>query len=93
MLVLNRKRGSSIIIGDEIEITVIHVGRDRVRLAIDAPKRIPIVRAELLDGDVGQRPAGLRGFLQTKKGLVDGGAGDIDEPARRGADRQPLPND
>lgn len=47
MLVLQRKIGESILIGDETTITVLAVEGGRVRLAVDAPKYIQILRSEL----------------------------------------------
>ncbi|HEX2937973.1 MAG TPA: carbon storage regulator CsrA [Ruminiclostridium sp.] len=49
MLVLARRSGDSIIIGDDIEITVIEVQGDKVKLGIKAPKKVPVMRRELLD--------------------------------------------
>ena len=48
MLVLSRKPTQSIRIGDDIVIHVLSVRGQQVRLAIDAPREIPIVRSELL---------------------------------------------
>lgn len=50
MLVLSRKKEESIRIGDEITIKVISVKGGGVRLGIDAPKDISIMRSELLSG-------------------------------------------
>ena len=47
MLVLTRKPNQSIMIGDEIEITVLAIGRDKVRFGIRAPREIPVYRTEL----------------------------------------------
>jgi carbon storage regulator len=47
MLILKRKKEESILIGDNIRITVVECGKDGVRLAIDAPKNIHILREEL----------------------------------------------
>ncbi len=47
MLVLSRKKGESIIIGDNIEITVVDVQGDLIRLGIKAPKEVRIYRQEL----------------------------------------------
>lgn len=47
MLVLQRKVGESILIGDETTVTVLAVEGGRVRLAVDAPKYIQILRSEL----------------------------------------------
>lgn len=49
MLVLARKVGQSIVINDNIEILVIEVRGEQVRLGIDAPRTIPVHRKELLD--------------------------------------------
>ena len=49
MLVLARKVGQSIVISDNIELLVIEVHGDQVRLGIDAPKSIPVHRKELLE--------------------------------------------
>jgi len=49
MLVLARKVGQSIVISDNIEVLVIEVRGDQVRLGIDAPKSIPVHRKELLE--------------------------------------------
>jgi carbon storage regulator len=47
MLVITRRKGEGILIGDNIEITVIKLDDGTVKLAIDAPKNIPILRKEL----------------------------------------------
>lgn len=47
MLVLTRKRGEAIHIGDGIAVTVLEVHGDRVRLGFDAPVEVPIHRQEV----------------------------------------------
>ena len=47
MLVLSRKKGESIIIGDDIEIIIADVRGDKVRFGITAPKKISIHRKEI----------------------------------------------
>ena len=47
MLILNRKIGESIIIGEEIEITIFEIEESRVKIGIDAPKDINILRKEI----------------------------------------------
>ena len=47
MLILQRKAGEALLIGDQIEVTVLSVEAGRVRLAIQAPKEVPILRSEL----------------------------------------------
>jgi carbon storage regulator len=49
MLVLTRRAGESIIIGDNIEISVIEVQGDRAKIGITAPKNISVLRKELVD--------------------------------------------
>ena len=48
MLILQRRSGESIRIGDDIEITIVSTEGGRVRLAISAPTDIPILRSELI---------------------------------------------
>ncbi|TWU20853.1 carbon storage regulator [Bythopirellula polymerisocia] len=47
VLVVSRKIGERILIGDEIAVTVIKVGSGGVRIGIEAPKELPVVREEL----------------------------------------------
>ena len=47
MLVLTRKSNQSIMIGDEIEISVLSVVGDKVRLGITAPRTVPVYRREV----------------------------------------------
>ena len=49
MLVLSRQRDQSIIIGDNIVITVVDIRGDKVRLGIDAPTEIPVHRREVYE--------------------------------------------
>lgn len=48
MLVLSRKIGSSIRIGKDISLTVVKIDRNQVRLGIEAPLDVPILREELI---------------------------------------------
>jgi len=48
MLVLSRKPGEAIRIGDDIEISVVEVRGDTVRIGINAPRNVPVFRMELL---------------------------------------------
>jgi carbon storage regulator len=49
MLVLSRKRWESIFIGSDVRITVLKVEGNHVRLGIEAPDRVVVLRAELVD--------------------------------------------
>lgn len=48
MLVLSRKPSERIRIGDDVTITIVRIGPNAVKVGIDAPKSLPIVREELL---------------------------------------------
>jgi carbon storage regulator len=49
MLVLSRKVGEKILIGDEIQITVVRVCQNTVRIGVEAPRNFQIVREEIKD--------------------------------------------
>lgn len=48
MLVLSRRTGESIVIGDDVTVTVLEVRGDVIRLGIDAPRSVTVHRAEIL---------------------------------------------
>ena len=73
LLVVTRKTEESVIIADNIEITVLEVARDRVKLGISAPKDIKIIRNELrdaqktnVDSSLAVSKAALDAFLAMK---------------------------
>jgi len=49
MLVLSRKINEKIMIGDEIEISVLEVGKDRVKFGVNAPRTVAVHRREVYD--------------------------------------------
>lgn len=49
MLVVTRKTDESLIISDNIEITVLEIGKDKVKIGVNAPKEVKIIRSELKD--------------------------------------------
>jgi len=49
MLVLSRKTSERILIGDDIAVTIVRIGPNSVRIGIEAPKSMNIVREELCD--------------------------------------------
>ncbi|HUT94503.1 MAG TPA: carbon storage regulator CsrA [Thermoguttaceae bacterium] len=57
MLVLSRKVGEKILIGDNISVTVVRVAQGTVRIGVEAPEELPIVREEIKD----QQRTGPRG--------------------------------
>ena len=71
MLVLTRKSNQSIMIGDEIEVSVLSIMGEKVRIGIQAPRDIPVFRKEVyLEIQQEQRADG-------------GGKAEVDEALRR----------
>lgn len=54
MLVLSRKPGERILIGDDVVITVVRIGPNNVRVGIEAPREMSIVREELCIRDAAE---------------------------------------
>jgi carbon storage regulator len=86
MLVLSRKVNQRIRVGDDIEITVLAIDGDHVRLGIVAPRSVPIMRTELLHE---VRAENLQAVATTRLApalraligrTVPGGSGDLREP-------------
>jgi carbon storage regulator len=72
MLVLSRQRDETIMIGDEIAITVVDIRGDKVRLGITAPTKIAVHRKEVYDAIKAEnmRAAAAAGDLQTLRTAV-----------------------
>lgn len=49
MLILTRKMGQSVIIGGNIEINILEIEEDKVKIGVNAPKEISILRKELIE--------------------------------------------
>ena len=58
MLVLSRQRNESIVIGDDVEVTIVDVRGDKVRLGITAPKTISVHRKEVYEAIQREKAAG-----------------------------------
>lgn len=71
MLILSRKKDESVIIDDNIEITIIGIENGRVRIGIDAPNHIEILRKELYieAEDINRSAAIGSGKMDELKGL------------------------
>lgn len=71
MLVLSRHIGQSLKIGDNIEIQILGIQRGQVRIGIEAPREINVVREELLhrndDAEVPIEPQRSRHYLQRNR--------------------------
>lgn len=68
MLVLTRKIGETIVIGDNIVIKVVNIQGDNIRLAIEAPKEIKIYRGEIYDAIVAENK---QAAVPSKAGVLD----------------------
>lgn len=55
MLVLSRKKNESIIINDNVIITVVEVRGDKVRIGIEAPRDVTVHRQEVLEAILGEK--------------------------------------
>lgn len=67
MLVVTRKTDESLIIAENIEITVLEISKDRVKIGISAPKDIKIIRNELIDA----QNANLEAAEELSKAALD----------------------
>ncbi|MDR0904043.1 MAG: carbon storage regulator [Ruminococcus sp.] len=47
MLIISRKKDESILVGDNVKITVIETGDGRVKIGVDAPREVRVIRAEI----------------------------------------------
>ena len=57
MLVISRRPGESFLVGDNLTITILEVSGDRVKVGIDAPKSVRIIRSEVLETENTNRAA------------------------------------
>lgn len=48
MLVLTRRKGESVLIGDKVEITIVEIQGDKIKIGVSAPKKIEVLRKELV---------------------------------------------
>jgi carbon storage regulator len=46
MLMMSRRAGETILIGEDVEIVIAHIGRNRVKVGINAPRHTPVVALE-----------------------------------------------
>ena len=68
MLIISRKRNEGVIINENIELTIVDIQGDKVRIGIDAPSAVKIVRKELLEtANINKEAAGIQGKPDVKK--------------------------
>lgn len=73
MLILQRKTGESLVIGEDVEVTVMSIEGNRVRLAISAPSEVSILRSELLDAKLANQDSAAEELAPTELlGLLGG---------------------
>jgi len=90
MLVLSRQKDESIMIGDEVEITIVDVRGDKVRLGITAPKHIPVHRREIYDAIQREKAQKAEGEVQANSGEAPGEK--PEETPRKKVDKTPQKN-
>ncbi len=71
MLIIRRRIGERIVIGSNIEVTVASATKNIVRLAISAPKGIPVLRGEVHDAIVAANLAATSGVLELEFAVGD----------------------
>lgn len=58
MLILTRRVGESVVIGNDVTVTVLGVKGNQVRLGVNAPREVAVHREEIYDRIQGEQPAG-----------------------------------
>jgi carbon storage regulator len=74
MLVLTRKSNQSIMIGDDIEVSVLSVMGEKVRIGIQAPQRVPVFRKEIyleIHREAGAATPGKEGVSSENAAVLD----------------------
>jgi carbon storage regulator len=70
MLVLTRRREETIVIGGDIEVVVLHVGHEGVKLGVRAPKDVPVHRGEIFEQVAAQNRVAATGNRPDEKLLA-----------------------
>jgi carbon storage regulator len=73
MLVLTRKKNDSLIINDNIEITILAIDGDQIKIGIKAPKEVPILRKEIVIKTENENLSALSKNIDLEKFLKENG--------------------
>jgi len=68
MLVLSRRQGESIVIGNDVRVTVVSVAGNQVKLSIEAPRSVPIYRSEVWEAIRKENEGALKAGISTPDG-------------------------
>lgn len=91
MLILQRKAGESLVIGEDITVRVVSVDGVRVRLAISAPQDVPILRSELVTAATTNRDAAMEETAPAELLDLLGGVLEKREESPAGKEGLPAP--
>lgn len=92
MLVLQRKPGESLVIGEDIQVSVVSVENGRVRLAITAPADVPILRSELVKATAANRDSAMAPKPDDLKDLIGSLAEHVHEQEHHESQREEKPS-
>jgi carbon storage regulator len=69
MLVLTRRLGQSIMIGNDVTVTVLEIRNDQVRIGVDAPRSVQVHREEIYEQIARENAAAVQGVQSTAQAL------------------------
>jgi len=69
MLVITRQPGDSILIGEDVKVIILEVSGDKIKIGIEAPRSVRIMRSEVLDTEKSNLEAELSGGAQALESL------------------------
>lgn len=81
MLVLMRKVGESIMIGDDVEVTVVSADENKVKLSINAPREVPVYRREIYDAIKEENIQAARSAISLEKDIKELLGGEMPRPS------------
>lgn len=72
MLILTRRVGETLVIGDEVQVTVLAIKGNQVRIGVNAPKEIPVHREEIYERIKKEKEAGIHHHADEKSNKLVG---------------------